>query len=192
MNIQKIKGISINELERAYDKVHAWFFAFPEREFSLNELSEELEIGKTTANIVVLQLAKDGFLKLSRLGKLWRISANQAHRWFETRKVPFNLRNVYESGIIDWIDANITNAKVIILFGSYRKGDDVEVSDLDIAVEVTGNRKFEIFKVMIQRLGYRENVKANIHVFSRNNIDINLFASIANGIVLTGFLEVKP
>lgn len=188
-----IKGIKINqlEIERAYDKIHAWFFAFPQSEFSLNELTEELEISKTTANLVVSQLVEDGFLDVSKLGKLWRIKANQDHKWFETRKIPFNLRIVYECGVREWIEQNIQNAKAIVLFGSYRMGDDIKESDLDIAVEVGGNQNLEIFPVIIQELGYRKNVKASIHLFSRNHIDINLFASIANGIVLNGFLEVR-
>jgi len=187
-----LKGVEINQLERAYNKIHAWFFAFPKSEFSLNDLSKALNISKTTANITVSQLVKDGFLNVSNIGKLWRIKANQDHRWFETRKIPFNLRVIYECGIIEWIEKNIQNAKAIILFGSYRKGDDIAESDLDIAVEVSGNKNLEICSVNIQELGYRKNVKANIHLFSRNRINLNLFANIANGIVLSGFFEVKP
>ena len=41
-------------------------------------------------------------------------------------------------------------------------------------------------------IGYRKNVPVNVHVFSRNKIDLNLFANIANGIILEGFLEVRP
>lgn len=188
-----LKGIKISqlELERAYDKIHAWFFAFPQGEFSLNDLAAELEISKTTANVVISQLIQDGFLNVSKLGKLWRIKTNQDHKWFTTRKIPFNLRLVYECGIIGWIEQHVQNAKAIILFGSYRSGDDIEKSDLDIAVEVSGNQKLEIFTVTILEVGYRKNVRANVHLFSRNHVDINLFASIANGIVLSGFLEVK-
>ena len=44
----------------------------------------------------------------------------------------------------------------------------------------------------MQALGYRKNIKVNLHVFSRKHIDLNVFANIANGIVLNGFLEVRP
>jgi predicted nucleotidyltransferase len=186
-----IKGKSINELERACDKIHAWFFAYPEEEFSLNEIAQELKIAKTTANIVISQLAKDGFLNISKLGKLWRIKANQEHHRFTTRKIPFNLRIIYESGIIEWIEREIPSAKTIVLFGSYRKGDDIKSSDLDIAVEIPQNNNLDIWKVYIKNVGYRENVAVNIHLFSRKKVDLNLFANIANGIILKGFLEVQ-
>lgn len=189
-----LKGVKISqlELERAYDKIHAWFFAFPQSEFSLNELSKALEISKATANLVVSQLVKDNFLNVTKLGKLWRIKANQRHKWFETRKIPFNLRIIYECGIIEWIEENIKNKKAVVLFGSYRNGDDIKESDLDIAVEVSGKQALEIYPAAIQKFGYRDNVKMNLHLFSRSNIDLNLFANIANGIVLNGFLEVRP
>ncbi len=187
-----IKGLDINELERAYDKIHAWFFAFPEEEFSLNDIAEALGIAKASANTIVSQLVHDGFLTLTILGKLWRIKSNPQHQWFTTRKIPFNLRLVYESGIIEWVEREIPSAKSIILFGSYRKGDDIKMSDLDIAVEISEENELDIWKVVIEQLGYREKINANIHLFSRKKVDINLFANIANGIVLKGFLEVKP
>ena len=47
-------------------------------------------------------------------------------------------------------------------------------------------------KHQLEKLGFRKNVKVNIHIFSRNKIDLNLFTNIANGIVLDGLLEVHP
>src|SRR3989344_70687 len=82
-----IKGVSISDLERAYDKIHAWFFAYPTKEFSLNDLVENLGMSKTTAGIVVSQLYREGFLKAERLGKIWRIKANLDHKYFKTRKI---------------------------------------------------------------------------------------------------------
>jgi len=45
---------------------------------------------------------------------------------------------------------------------------------------------------IFHKWGYRKNVSVNLHIFSRNKIDINLFSNIVNGIVLEGFLEAKP
>ena len=84
-------------------------------------------------------------------------------------------------------------ALAVVLFGSYRKGDDVRESDLDLAVEVLGNEELQIIELgIITNLGYRENVKVNVHVFTRNKIDLNLFTNVANGILLQGLLEVRP
>ena len=189
--VEIIEGEGTDELERAYDKIQEWFFAFPEEEFSLNDLAANLRIAKTSANLVISQLVKDGFLSVSKLGNLWRIKANPEHQWFTTRKIPFNLRMVYESGIIAWIEKEIPSARTVILFGSYRKGDDINTSDLDIAIEIPGENEPITSKACIKELGYRKNINVNFHLFSKKKVDINLFANIANGIVLKGFLEVK-
>ena len=123
---------------------------------------------------------------------MWRISQDLSHEYNVVWKIPYNLHLVYQSGIINEIRKVFLNPRAIILFGSYRKGDDTEKSDIDIAVEVLEEKDLEIIHLgMIPQLGYRSNVPVNIHIFSRNKINLNLFANIANGIILEGFLEVR-
>ncbi len=180
------------EINEAYRKIMYWFFAFPQREISLNDIVKLAKISKTTANKVISRMAKENFLKIQKLGKVWRISCNQQHEFNTERKIPYNLELVYESGIIEKILKDIQGVRCIVLFGSYRKGDDIESSDLDIAVETLDGEEMKIINLgVIQRLGYRQNIAVNIVKFSRKKIDNNLFANIANGIVLHGFLEVK-
>ena len=188
-----MKGISPPADKDAIVKLQYWFFAFPTESFSLNDLVDALGIAKTTANRIVTELIKIGFLKKEVFGKIWRISTDKAHRFHLTRKVPFHLQLIYESDILLHIREEIQGIRSITLFGSYRKGDDTEESDLDIAVEVVDDRDVEVTQLgIMKKLGYRENVPVNLHIFSRNHIDLNLFANIANGIVLEGFLEVRP
>jgi len=81
----------------------------------------------------------------------------------------------------------------IIIFGSYRWGTDNEKSDIDIAVEVLDNQDMRIENLgVIEQVGFRTNVVVNLHIFSRNRVDLNLFTNIANGILLDGILEVHP
>lgn len=177
----------------AHIKVLRWFFAYPDREFTLNELCKAVGIAKTTGNAVAKKLAKEDFLKIETLGKLWRIKADRSHSYFITEKIPYNLGLVYGSGIVERIREKFPNSLAIVLFGSYRKGDDIQGSDLDLAVEVIGEEPIKVIEFhTFSQLGYRKNVKVNIHVFSRKRVDLNVFASISNGIVLSGFLEVKP
>ena len=132
-------------------------------------------------------------MNIQTIGKLWRITCNQRHYYNTTRKIPYHLNLVYESEIVERISNIIHNYKAIILFGSYRKGDDDEKSDIDMAVEIIKDDALKIVRLgNIPRLGYRENVPINLHIFSKDMIDLNLFANIANGIVLYGFLEVRP
>ena len=170
-----------------------WFFAYPEVKTTLSELAKELGIAKKTASKIVGDLAKEGFLMVEQIGKAWRIHCNIEHHYNRTVKIGYNLSTVYSSGIIQEIYKIVGNARAIVLFGSYRKGDDIGSSDLDIAVEIIGNSDLEIKNIgNIAQLGFRKNVPVNVHIFTRNKVDLNLFANIANGIVLDGFLEVRP
>lgn len=187
-----MKNVAV-ELESAYRKVLEWFFAFPQKEFGLNELSKAVHCSKTSTRIAVETLVKEDFLKAKQIGNLLRISCDVSHPFNTTRKISSNLVKVYESGVVDVMLQEFPNAKTVILFGSYRKGDDTEESDIDIAVEILDNKEPRIISHgIIKKFGYRENVKVNAYIFSRNKIDLNLFNNIANGIVLWGLLEVRP
>ena len=189
---QKIIRVGHINLNEAYQKMLIWFFCFPDKEFSLNEISNSLNISKTTANKVIKELKNEGFLSIEVLGKIWRISSNRYHFYNFSRKISYNLMMLYNSGIIEEIKKSVGNPRTIILFGSYRKGDDNEKSDIDIAVEVLGNKEPRIIEFgVIDKFLYRKNVVINLHIFSRNKVDLNLFSNIANGIILDGFLEVK-
>lgn len=188
-----LKSVPIEPGLDAYHKALAWFFAHPAEEFTLNGVQKAVKISKTTARITVKRLVAEKFLSVKRLGKLWRISANQQHIYFTTKKVAFNLGLVYESGIVNAILQQVPEARAIILFGSYRRGDDVPGSDLDIAVEVLGHAELGVAELgTIRQFGYRNNVKVELHVFSRHKVDLNVFTNISNGIVLYGLLEARP
>ncbi len=188
-----LKKASIDKLERTLDKCLIWFYAFPNAKIGLTDLSKSINSSKTAAKEVVEALIKVSFLSKQVIGKSWLISANQKHPYLLTKKVPYHLSKIYEAGIINAVYQTIPQARAIVLFGSYRWGTDNEESDIDIAVEVLDNNELKIIELgVIPELGYRKNIKVHLHLFSRNKIDLNLFANIANGIVLDGFLEARP
>ncbi|MBI2144229.1 nucleotidyltransferase domain-containing protein [Candidatus Woesearchaeota archaeon] len=190
--LSKVKLIELNE---AYQKVLYWFFSFPDTAIGLNSLSTALQISKTTANKTILELEKEKFLVKNVYGKTWIITCNKNHPFNFTKKIAFNLAMVfeaYQSGLRGRIFGIVGNAQAVILFGSYRKGDDTEKSDVDIAVEIASNTDLKVLQLgTIPQFGYRKDVPVNLHVFCRNKIDIHLFSNIANGIALEGFLEVR-
>jgi len=187
-----LKNTPIPELERTLEKCLAWFYAYPLVKIGLTDLAASINSSKTAAKGVVEHLIEVRFLNREIIGKAWLLSANQKHEYFITKKIPYNLQSIYESQALNAIYKNFPSARVIILFGSFRWGTDIEKSDIDIAVEVLDNKKLEIIKLgEIGELGYRKKVPINLHIFSRNKIDLNLFANIANGIILDGFLEVR-
>ncbi len=175
----------------AYGKTLIYFFTYPTATVSLNDLVFELHISKTSAHAAVSRLVQEKFLCKKVIGKSWLISCNQHHRYNSTRKVAYFLNQIADSELVRRIGGEYPAAKAIILFGSYRKGDSAEKSDVDIAVELPGERALHIKEFgRLQQLGCRAAVPVNLHLFSRKHITKTLFANIANGIVLDGFLEV--
>ena len=187
-----LKNVKVDELERTHNKCLAWFYAYPRTNIGLTSLSKYIKSSKTATKQVVESLVKIQVLNRNIIGKAWLLSANQKNSYFIAKKITYNLNIVYESGILDAVYKAVLSPRAIILFGSYRWGTDTEESDIDIAVEVINNDSIKIIRLgIIEQLGYKKNIPVNLHVFSRNKIDLNLFSNIANGIVLDGFLEVR-
>ena len=188
----KLKNVNVNELERTLNKCLVWFYAYPRSKIGLTNLAKSINSSKTATKQIVEDLVQIQFLTKEIVGRAWLLSANQKHPYFITKKIPYNSSTIYESGILDAVYQAVPSARAIILFGSYRWGTDIEDSDIDIGVEVVDNEELLIHRLgIIEQLGYRKKVPVNLHIFSRNKIDLNLFVNIANGIVLDGFLEVR-
>lgn len=180
--------------ETATNRVMEILFKFPEKEFSLTDLAKEAGVRKANIGKILDKLQKYEIIQITKLSKIWRIKANQQNFYFIGNKIIYNLHSIYKTDLIDFLDKYFKNAKAIILFGSYRKGDDISTSDIDIAIET---ENIDIYKTLeLKELNEYEkilnNKKIQIHLFNRKSIDINVFNNIANGIVLSGFLEVRP
>ena len=179
--------------ETARNRVLEVLFRFPDKEFSLSDLAKEAEVAKANIGKILAELEKIGFIEITKLSKIWRIKANQTNWYFVRSKIVHNLNFVYQSSLVEVLVEYFNNPKSIILFGSFRKGEDISESDIDIAVESDDFKDYKVVK--IKELSEFEDIigrNIQIHLFNRKNVDINVFNNIANGIVLFGFLEVKP
>lgn len=181
-------------IETARQKVLELFYKFPEKEFSLSDVAKEAKVSKANLGAILSYLKDINFIKIEKLAKIWRIRANQENLIFKRAKAIYNLNFLYQTGLVEFLDQTYNHPKAIILFGSFRKGEDISNSDIDIAIE---SNEFKEYKtVELKQLSDLERVIGKIiqiHEFNSKHIDKNLFSNIANGIVLLGFLEVnKP
>ena len=176
-----------------YAKLLSFFFCFPVIEITLNGLVSATKISKSSAQRAVGVLIKEGFLNKKVIGKSWLLSCNQKHPYNFSRKIAYFLWLILDSKMVYTLRRHYPSAKALVLFGSYRKGDNAEGSDIDIAVELVQETALKIVDFAVfDSLGYQKNVLVRVHVFSRKKITSTLFTNIANGIVLDGFLEVHP
>ena len=93
----------------------------------------------------------------------------------------YNLKKVYDSGIVDYILISYNHPKAIMLFGSYSRGEDTENSDIDIAVLTRKNLGLDLIK-------YEKILKkkVNVHEIDLDRMSSEFKSNLANGIVLEG------
>src|SRR3989344_3730 len=178
--------------ETAKNKIAEVLFQYPEKEFSLSDLAKEASVAKANIGNILRDFQEAGLINIEKLSKIWRIRANQTNWLFVRSKIVYNLNFVYKSGLVEFLIDHFNNPKAIILFGSFRNGEDLSKSDMDIAIDsdeakdyqILGLREFSEFERLIGR-------RIQIHLFKRKDIDLLVFNNIANGILLWGFLKVN-
>ncbi|MEM4263645.1 MAG: nucleotidyltransferase domain-containing protein [Candidatus Woesearchaeota archaeon] len=178
--------------ETAKGKVLEVLFKYPEKEFSLSDLAKIAGVAKANIGSILYNFQKAGLILIEKLSNIWRIRANQTNLRFIRGKILYNLSSIYNSGLVEFLADYYKNPKAIVLFGSFRKGEDLSSSDIDIAIE--SDEAKEYHTLSLRELSSFENLvgrKIQIHLFNRKNIDVGVFKNIANGIVLWGFLEVN-
>lgn len=187
------KGNRLFELETARQRVVSLFFISPNEEFSLTDISHKSNVSKSTASRVVLALASERVVTVLDNKLVWRIKADTSSSSYFHEKIPFNMRALYCSNIVNYLIERFRNPKAIVVFGSFRTGQDVTHSDIDIAIETNEEKTYVALRdASFAKLENVMKRRIQLHVFNRKDVDFNLFNSIANGIVLYGFLEVKP
>ncbi len=117
--------------------------------------------------------------------KRFSISLNRDNYKVMQLKRVDNLRQIYESGLADFLEKEFAGG-TIILFGSYSRGEDTVNSDIDIAVIGREDKMLNLkeYEKELERV-------ININFYgSFTKIHKNLKENLANGIVLAGGFEL--
>jgi len=166
------------------DKILEFFLNNPTTEIHLRELSRTLHISFPWTRKLATILTKEGYLTKNRERGFVIVRAARESTLFCGLKRSYNLFSLYKSGLIEKI-YEIYKPMAIILFGSFGRGEDIETSDVDIAVittrKLSGN--FEPYEKKIQR-------RIKLHELSPDKINKDFWNTLANGIVLKGYLEL--
>jgi DNA-binding transcriptional regulator YhcF (GntR family) len=166
--------ISIN-----MQKVANEIFENPTKEQSIREISKKVGLVPATTSKIIKELAKKGIIKIKRVAKSMLVSADLESSSYKFYKRVYNILSI--KNLIDGIKVN--NPLCIVLFGSYSKGEDIESSDVDLAVI---GRHFEI-----ETSGYEKQINRKIHLLffkDEKAIPSDLRRNINNGIVFSGGL----
>jgi len=132
-----------------------------------------------------LQKEKLVSLEQDKDSKRWAISLNRDNNKIMQLKRADNLKLIYESGLFDYLEKEFAGA-VIILFGSYARGEDTLASDIDFAV--VGRKEKTVNLTRFENAFER---KININFYdSFKVIHKHLRENLFNGIVLAGGIEL--
>jgi len=158
-------------------------FDDPDRVFHLRELAEEINLSPSTVSRLVKELQKHDILTVNKSSIKMEIKASKKPAFTQIKR-SYNLMKLEKSGFLKELE-NKAFADAIILFGSYSRGEDKKDSDIDIAV-VNGR------ETDIKTAGFEKKLgrKLNIHNINLNDVETNFVETLANGIVLRGYLEI--
>ena len=174
-------------LESPNWKVAGVFFREPTKEHYLKEISKEAKLAHTSVKTYLKKLENEAVIKKiiqkkgTRTFPIYKANINSGA--YKRNKRHYN-RNHHEFyGLLSYL-GNKLMPKVMVLFGSYSRGEDTEESDIDIFVEC---QKQDIDLTQYEKALNR---KVQLH-FNKNfkALPIELKNNIINGVVLWGYLE---
>ncbi len=156
------------------------------QKFNLREIAKELNVSPTAVSKSLVELEKDSLVKIERAKKinLFSIELNRDNQKTIFLKRTENLKIIYEIGLVDELFEKFPGC-AIILFGSFSLGEDIENSDVDIAI--IGSKEKEINLNKFEKLLEKE---ININFYKSWEIEKHLKNNILNGIVLSGGVEL--
>ena len=141
---------------------------------------------RPASRILRRALEKEGLVEKERTALTVVYRGNYDNERFMALKRSLNLYSLYSSGLVSSLVEFYRIPECIILFGSYAKGEDTKESDIDIAI-MTGMKDYpelEIYEDCLKR-------KISLHLIENSkNEEKEFINSLANGIVLYGYLEL--
>lgn len=165
-------------------KVMELFFKFPYTSFHIREIARLTGLSSTGVIKIIKKLKKEKLLLSKKANNMEEIKPDFNGRFLIIKRL-YNIYSIYDSGLIDYIKSYYEMPQSIILFGSYSNGTDTEKSDIDIGV-VSAKKVIPDFKKFETRLSR----KINLHLIEIKNTPKEFINSLANGIVLEGFVEM--
>ncbi|HLC96044.1 MAG TPA: nucleotidyltransferase domain-containing protein [Candidatus Nanoarchaeia archaeon] len=156
---------------------------------SLNQrqISKILDVTPPAVMKALPGLEKEGLIKIQqdKETKRWSIELNRDHHKVMQLKRADNLKQIYESGLADFLEKEFAGAS-ILLFGSYSRGEDMVNSDIDIAIV---GRKDKLIDAAPYEKLLERNININFYD-SFKKIHRHLKENLCNGIVLMGGVEL--
>ncbi|MFA4887272.1 MAG: nucleotidyltransferase domain-containing protein [Candidatus Nanoarchaeia archaeon] len=155
--------------------------------FNALHLAKALHVSQPAISKALPNLEKNNLINVEKdkESKRLKIELNRENPKIIWLKRIDNLKQIYESGLVEYLYEQYPSA-AIILFGSYSFGEDTLTSDIDLAIVGSKEKNINLtdYEKVLQR-------KININYYtSLKEIDNNLKTNILRGITLKGWIEL--
>lgn len=165
-------------------KVMKLFFDSPEKKFHIREIARQTCLSPSGVLKILKKLKKENLLTSERENVVENVEVSRSEKFFQLKKT-YNIRSLFESGLIDTLRDVYEEPEAIVLFGSYSKGEDTSQSDIDIAVVTQKAANLDLKK--IEKYLKR---KINVYEIQIEAAEKEFLNNLANGTVVYGFLRV--
>jgi len=166
--------------------IKEYFFDNPTNKLRVRQIEKKLNLSFPSVIFYCKKLKNDGILKTVEVSNVVFYTADRDNQNYLLEKKFYNIKNLYNSDFIDYIKTELSNP-VIVVFGSYAKGEDIESSDIDLYIETPSKKEVNLEK-------YEKILKRRIQLFVHRDINEirnkELKNNIVNGSILNNFLEV--
>ncbi len=168
------------------DKVIAVLFTRPEYHFHLRELARLTKLNPNTIITITDRLQKEGLAVKRKFKSLMEIFCSTDSPAYRRKKKLFNLSQVQDSGLVDFLVQFYNHPHAIILFGSYARGEDLSTSDIDLAIITAAKKKPPL-------TAWEKKLHRPLHLLTLEYKDISseLYQNLINGMVLSGYLKIN-
>ena len=155
------------------------------------DIAKRLKMNQKTVSNILNKLEKENILKFSYEGKnkyyylnRFNPSIKEVVKLVEIdRKIRFIARNKNLRELFEKLEEKTQG--ILIVFGSYARGEDTSKSDIDIAIVTRMESSLDL-----KRFEKQINRKINIYEVRIKECKKEFINNLANGIVLYGFLKV--
>jgi predicted nucleotidyltransferase len=169
-------------------KVLREFFENPLKKFSLKEVSKLSGIAHTSVKNELEKLIKQKLIlkevEIKGKRKFPLYFSNVNEQFLELKKM-HNEYQIKQSGLIEYLRLKVM-PDLIILFGSFSRGEDTKESDIDLFIQ-SKQKEIELNKFE-KILHHKINLifKPNINLLKKEFLN-----NLLNGTILYGIVEIK-
>ncbi len=174
------------------EKILKHIFAEPDKSFHIRLLARLTKLHPNTIITSTNELVKQGYItkEQNKETKLSIIKANLSSRMYKLTKQYMNVKSLYESGLIDFLNEQYAYP-AIILFGSYAKAENTKKSDIDLFIISDVKKKAELssFEVKLDaEIQLFIHTKEEFQKLKKTNPE--LINNVLNGVKLEGYIEI--